>query len=82
MIGDALDVARGDVVLCGLPALILRYISPTILDGTGYSTVEELSVSPDFSRIVLPLLAAFKKRRPHVRIVLVSRNGAIIARSP
>ena len=82
MIGDALDVARGDVVLCGLPALILHYISPTILDGTGYSTVEELSVSPDFSRIVLPLLAAFKKRRPHVRIVLVSRNGAIIARSP
>jgi len=82
MIGDALDVARGDVVLCGLPALILRYISPGILDGTGYATVEELSVSPDFSRIVLPLLAAFKKRRPHVRIVLVSRNGAIIARSP
>ena len=82
MIGDALDVARGDVVLCGLPALILRYISPGILDGTGYSTVEELSVSPDFSRIVLPLLAAFKKRRPHVCIVLVSRDGSIIAGSP
>ena len=33
---DALDAARGDVILCGLPALILRHINPQILDGTGY----------------------------------------------
>ena len=33
-IGEALAASRGKVVLCGLPALILRYISPGILDGT------------------------------------------------
>ena len=43
---DALDAARGDVTLCGLPALILRHINPEILDGTGYPTVEELASIP------------------------------------
>jgi cobalt-precorrin-5B (C1)-methyltransferase len=81
-IGEALDAARGDVVLCGLPALVLRYISPGMLEGTGYLTVEELAASPDFDRIVPSLLASFKTMHPHVRVVLVNRDGAIIAESP
>ena len=47
-IKEALAAARGNVILCGLPALILKYIEPHILDGTGYATVEELSASPAF----------------------------------
>ena len=37
-IKEALAAAKGDVILCGLPALILKYIEPHILDGTGYAT--------------------------------------------
>jgi cobalt-precorrin-5B (C1)-methyltransferase len=81
-IEKALRAAQGDVVICGLPALVLRYISPGLLDGTGCLTVEELAATPDFSRIVPPLLAGFKKIYPHVRVVLVNRDGAIIAESP
>ncbi len=81
-IGEALDAVRGDVVLCGLPALVLRYINPGVLEGTGYLTVEELAASPDFDRIVPPLLARFKKMHPHVRVVIVNRDGSIIAESP
>ena len=81
-IDKALCAAQGDVVLCGLPALILRYIMPGLLDGTGCLTVEELAASSDFDRIVPPLLAGFTKTYPHVRVVLVNRDGAIIAECP
>ncbi len=81
-IGEALDAAKGDVVLCGLPALVLRYIHPRILEGTAYATVEELAASPSFDRIVPPLLAAWKMTHPHVRVLLVNREGAVIAESP
>jgi cobalt-precorrin-5B (C1)-methyltransferase len=81
-IGEVLDAARGDVILFGLPALILRYINPHILDGTGYTTVEEFSVSHVFPLTMQSNLAVFKKKYPQVRVVLVNRNGVIIGESP
>jgi cobalt-precorrin-5B (C1)-methyltransferase len=81
-IGEALSAVQEDVILCGLPALILKYIEPHILDGTGYETVEELAVSPAFLPVVAPVLAAYRKKHPEVRVVLVNRDGKIIAESP
>ena len=81
-IGEALAASRGKVVLCGLPALILRYISPGILDGTGAATVEELSATPGFAAIVEKTLADFRRLRPDVRVILVDRNGTVIGESP
>ncbi len=81
-IGAALDAAQGNIILCGLPALILRYIRPQILDGTGFSTVEEFAASPAFLPIMRETLAAFKNERPNVHVVLVDRNGAVIGESP
>ena len=75
---EALDAARGDVILCGLPALILRHIDPQILDGSGYLTVEELAGSPQFPAIVAALLAEFRQLRPRVTVVLINRKGRII----
>ncbi|MDO9034316.1 MAG: cobalt-precorrin-5B (C(1))-methyltransferase [Methanoregula sp.] len=80
-IGEALDAAKGAVILCGLPALILRHINPQILDGTGYATVEEFAASPLFEPVMQNTLAAFKKERPKVHVVLVNRNGAVIGES-
>jgi cobalt-precorrin-5B (C1)-methyltransferase len=80
--GEALDAARGEVILCGLPALILRYINPQILDGTGYATVEEFTASPSFGPVMDDTLAGFKKVRPGVHVVLVDRNGVVIGESP
>jgi len=81
-IGAALDAAQGDVILCGLPALILRHIHPHVLDGTGYATVEEFAASPLFEAVMHDTLAAFKRERPAVHVVLVDRNGAVIGESP
>ena len=81
-IGEALSAAQGDVILCGLPALILKYIEPHILEGTGYATVEELAASPAFFPVAAPVLAAFRKKYPRVRVVLVNRDGKIIEESP
>jgi cobalt-precorrin-5B (C1)-methyltransferase len=81
-IGEALAAARGKVVLCGLPALILRYIRPGILDGTGAATVEELAATPGFGAIVEETLAEFRQIHPAVRVILVNRNGTVIGESP
>ncbi len=81
-IGEALAAARGKVVLCGLPGLILRYISPGILDGTGVATVEELAATPGFGAIVEETLAEFRQIHPAVRVILVDRNGTVMGESP
>jgi cobalt-precorrin-5B (C1)-methyltransferase len=81
-IDEALDAARGDVILFGLPALILKYINPDILEGTGFATIEEFSGSPEFQATVRENLIRFKKEYPHIRVVLINRNGVIIGESP
>ncbi len=81
-LNEALDAARGEVILCGLPALILRYINPRILDGTGYLTVEEFAGSPQFRAVLEETLRKFRVSRPRVTVVLINREGRIIGESP
>jgi cobalt-precorrin-5B (C1)-methyltransferase len=80
-IRDALAAARGEVILFGLPALILKYIRPDILAGTGYSTVEELSVSPGFTHLLYDMLALYKCEWPGVQVVIINRDGATLGES-
>jgi len=72
-----IDAAEGDVILCGLPALILKFINPVILEGTGYKTVEEMTASPLWKEIVMKNLNEYKGRYPGVRVVIVNRKGEI-----
>ena len=81
-ITDALAAANGDVILCGLPALILRHIDPHILDGTGFCTVEEFTASPGFPEIACRIVEEFRNRNPNVRVVLFNRDGTILVESP
>ena len=81
-IHDALTVARAPVVLFGLPALVLRYIIPDILEGTGFSTVEELGASPGFGDRVKTVLLSYKKTHPDVHVVIVNRDGGVIGETP
>jgi len=77
-IGEALSSSRRPVILFGLPGLILRWIDPEILDGTGYATVEELSNSPDWEDVAVPVLRAFCAENPGVQVTIISRQGRII----
>ena len=81
-ITEALGVAEGNVVLCGLPALILHHIRPDILEGTGFGTIEEFSLSPAFGRTVQDILGAYRKTHPKVQVTLFNRAGTIIGESP
>lgn len=73
-----IQAANGTGILCGLPALILKFLNPVILQGTGYETVEELQQSPEWERIVAEELDGARKRYPDLRVVLVNREGQII----
>lgn len=81
-IGEALDAVKGEATLFGLPGLILRYINPRILEGSGFSTVEEYAASPAFPQTMNKNLREFKKVYPRVRVVIVNRDGVTIGESP
>ncbi len=79
---EALRAADGDVVLCGLPGLILKFMNPDVLEGTGCATVEELSTTPLWEETARRELAAFRVRYPRVRVLIVDREGRVIGGSP
>jgi cobalt-precorrin-5B (C1)-methyltransferase len=80
-IKEAIASARGSVILCGLPALILRFLDPELPGTTGYATIEEFSMQPEFSERMLAAFAKGKERYPGLRIVIVNRNGTIMGDS-
>lgn len=77
-ISEGLEAATDNVIICGLPGLILKWGDPDILKGSGYSTVSELvEKDPDGKH----LQEAFEKtvqKAGGVRVVIVNREGEII----
>lgn len=66
-----------DSILCGLPALILKWAWPEVLRGTGYNTVAEMIEEvPEHPNISIALQKA-KAKLPFTRIVLLQRDGKI-----
>jgi cobalt-precorrin-5B (C1)-methyltransferase len=69
-------------ILCGLPALILKWAWPQILDETGYGTVAEMvEIEPQHRNIAKALQMA-KKKLPETRIVLLRKNGSTLTDVP
>ncbi|MCK9440715.1 MAG: cobalt-precorrin-5B (C(1))-methyltransferase [Methanothrix sp.] len=69
-------------ILCGLPALILKWAWPQILDKTGYGTVAEMvEIEPQHRNIAKALQMA-KEKLPETRIVLLHKDGSILADVP
>lgn len=78
-IRQALAAAEGEVILCGLPGLVLKFLSPDILSGTGYQTVEEYVATPDGITSMKEILD--ESVPEGVRVVIVNRDGEIIGDS-
>nr|QNO46945.1 cobalt-precorrin-5B C(1)-methyltransferase [Methanosarcinales archaeon ANME-2c ERB4] len=79
-IPEGLDAAKdkSEVIVCGLPGLILKWLDPDILRGSGSLTTQELiDRNPADTRIDRTLSAA-KEDAPGVRIVLINRDGSIL----
>jgi cobalt-precorrin-5B (C1)-methyltransferase len=69
-------------ILCGLPALILKWAWPGILDETGYKTVAEMvEIEPQHQNIARALQMG-KEKLPETRIVLLRKDGSILADVP
>lgn len=76
-ISRGLAAARGEVIICGLPGLILKWAYPDILKDSDYHTVQEIiDAHPGNPLIDRALAAAVKKSGK--RIVLLNRNGTIL----
>ncbi|MEI6292849.1 MAG: cobalt-precorrin-5B (C(1))-methyltransferase [Methanomicrobiales archaeon] len=76
-IGASLSAAKGKVILFGLPGLILRYINPGILEGSGCRTVEELMMKEEYGPRVSNALDLFRGEFPDLHIVLINRDGNV-----
>ena len=79
---ESIAAVNGSGTLIGLPGLILRFIRPEILDGTGYQTVEEFSLDRKFSGRMKEALQMFREQYPRIQVVLIDRSGSVIGESP
>ncbi len=70
------------LTLFGLPALILRYIDPHVLEGTGYRTVEELVCSDQGKEVLRSSVIRFKRLHPGHGIVIIDREGRALEAAP
>ncbi len=81
-IREAIGAATGEVILFGLPALILKHLLPDLLAGSGYSTVEELAATPAFAPAIVRAFEAAAARYPGLRVMLIDRSGGVVAEGP
>ena len=76
-ISRGIAAANGEVIICGLPGLILKWANPDILTNTGHLTIQEMIDSESENPIIdLTLNEAVKKSGK--RILLLNRNGTIL----
>jgi len=78
-IGQALGALEGEAVLCGLPGLVLKFLVPDILKGTGFQTVEEYMATEEGMQRMQAILR--ERKYPDIRVVIVDRHGGIIGDS-
>jgi cobalt-precorrin-5B (C1)-methyltransferase len=68
---------KGEVIICGLPGLILKWAYPGILKESGYLTFQEMTYeNPDHPLIDQALKETVKKSGR--RVVLLNKNGTIL----
>ena len=77
-ISEGLDNASGDVIICGLPGLVLKWGNPEMLEDSGYATVVEmLEKAPGHERLKEAFEMAVEKGKG-ARIVVIDRDGSVL----
>ncbi|MCX9010855.1 MAG: cobalt-precorrin-5B (C(1))-methyltransferase [Candidatus Methanoperedens sp.] len=76
-ISRGLKAAGGEVILCGLPGLIMNWAYPDILKGSGYLTVQEM-VEADPENPLIDRALGRAARLSGKRVVLLNRNGTVL----
>ena len=77
-ISEGLEAASGDVIICGLPGLVLKWGNPAILKNCEYANVVEmLEKAPKHLCLKEAFEIAVKKGKG-ARIVVIDREGNIL----
>ncbi len=77
-ISESLAAASGDVVICGLPGLILKWGDPEVLRDSGYASVSEMIEKElDGSRVRKAFERTVEKANG-ARVVIVDRDGTVL----
>jgi cobalt-precorrin-5B (C1)-methyltransferase len=77
-ISEGLDNASGEVIICGLPGLVLKWGNPEMLEDSGYVTVVEmLEKAPEHERLKEAFKMAVEKGKG-ARIVVIDRDGSVL----
>lgn len=77
-ISEGLESASGDIIICGLPGLVLKWGNPKMLEESGYATVVEmLKKSPEHERLKTAFEMAVEKGKG-ARIVVIDRDGSVL----
>lgn len=77
-IRSALDSRSEGLILFGLPALIIKFIEPSVLNGRGYRTIEELVMSEEGPDVVRASVRKFKSLYPGHGIAIIDRSGRVM----
>ncbi|VVB88727.1 Cobalt-precorrin-5B C(1)-methyltransferase [uncultured archaeon] len=72
-----LKAAKGEVIICGLPGLILKWAFPGILKDSGYLTVQEM-IEADTKNPLIDKALERAVKLSGKRIVLLNRDGTIL----
>jgi cobalt-precorrin-5B (C1)-methyltransferase len=75
---DRLEFEEGqESIICGLPALILKWAWPQVLEGTSFGTIAEMVEREPENRNITLALEKAKQKLPNTRIVLLRKDGSI-----
>ncbi|SNQ59039.1 cobalt-precorrin-5B (C(1))-methyltransferase [Candidatus Methanoperedens nitratireducens] len=76
-ISRGLKAAKGEVILCGLPGLILKWAFPGILKDSGYLTVQEM-IEADMKNPLIDMALERAVKLSGKRVVLLNRDGTVL----
>lgn len=77
-ISEFLDSTTGEVAICGLPGLVLKWGDPDMLKDSGFATVSEMiEVEPEGEHIKRAFAKTVEKGKG-ARIVVVDRDGTVL----
>ena len=77
-ITDALDAASGDVVICGLPGLIIKWGVPDVLEGSPFATVAEMIEKEPHGERATKAFERTVEKAKGARVVIVDRDGTVL----
>ncbi len=80
-ISEGLKAASGNVeeiVVCGLPGLVLKWGNPDILKDSGFATVSDMMTNDPENKRLTNAFEQTVKKADGARIVIIDRSGAVM----